>query len=247
MNKKTAILIFILLIGFCSLAQTPIIDSLKKLLQATNAPAHRAELLIALLKENESLDASTVLNYDDQLYTLSNSLKDDKLKWRAVYFKIVYYEKVAQLEEAASLGDSAIKALRISPLKKELYPMFANTQSFVLTKQNKFKEALSLNFTVLQYAENINDTLYQMRIKNGIGLIYMEMGQNREAINWFLSSLHTTTNPEYLRKAIPVYSNLAANYNDLHLNDSAFYYIRKSLSLANAAQNFDYLANAYFI
>lgn len=249
MKRLTPLSFFIFLILFScrSNGQTHTIDSIKQLLNGKNTPAQEAILLSDLLKENESLDAHSILNYSNKLYTLGTFLKDDTLHWRALFFKIIYYEKSARLQDAVTLCDSCIRQLKNSPWYKDFYPMYANTETFILTKQNKFKEALSLNLETLQYAEGVRDTLYQMRIKNGIGLIYMEMSQNREAINWLLNALHTTTNPEYLKKAVPVYSNLAANYNTLHENDSATYYIGISLQLATIAQNFNYLANSYFI
>jgi signal transduction histidine kinase len=239
--------IFLIIVSGRSNGQTHTIDSIKQLLNAKNPPAQEAILLSGLLKENESLDANSILNYSNKLYTLGTSLRDDQLRWKAIFFKIIYYEKSAQLQDAVTLCDSSIRQLKKSRWYKDFYPMYANTETFVLTKQNKFKEALSLNLEILQYADEVRDTLYQMRIKNGIGLIYMEMSQNREAINWLLSALHTSDNPEYLQKAVPVYSNLAANYNTLHQNDSATYYIGISLRLATVSQNFNYLANAYFI
>lgn len=249
MRRPTPLSFFIFLILFScrSSGQTHTIDSLRQLLQMENAPVREAVLLSVLLKEDESLEANSILSYTNRLYSLGTSLKDDTLHWRALFYKIIYFEKSAQLQDGLSLCDSSIRQLKNSPLYKVFYPMFANTETFILTKQNKFKEALSLDLQILRYADEIDDTLYQMRIKNGIGLIYMEMTQNREAINWFLNALHTTDNPQYLQKAIAVYSNLAANYNSLHQNDSATYYIGKSLQLAAASQNFNYLANAYFI
>ncbi|MEP6948985.1 MAG: ATP-binding protein [Ginsengibacter sp.] len=249
MQRLTLLSFFILLIivSCTSNGQTHTIDSLKQLLNDRNTPAREAILLSGLLKENESLDANSILNYSNKLFALGTSLKDEELQWKAVFFKTIYYERSARLQNAVALCDSAIRQLRKNRWYKDFYPMFANTETFVLTKQNKFKEALSLNLEILEYADEVRDTLYQMRIKNGIGLIYMEMSQNREAINWLLSALHSTNNPQYLQKAVPVYSNLAANYNTLHQNDSATYYIGISLQLATAVQNFNYLANAYFI
>src|SRR5450432_2608914 len=174
--------IFLILFSYGSNGQTHTIDSIKQLLNRKNTPVQEAELLSNILKENESLDANSIFNYSNKLYTLGTFLKDDRIHWRAVFFKIIYYEKSAQLQDAVALCDSSIRQLKNSPWYKDFYPMFANTESFVLTKQNKFKEALSLNFEIIQYAERVKDTIYQMRIKNGIGLIYMEMSQNRRLL-----------------------------------------------------------------
>lgn len=227
--------------------QTYTIDSIRNILNKKTSPKQEAETLYELLKQNESLNADSILTYSNKLNSISFLLKDEQLHWRSLYYRVAYYEKKGWLQEASALCDSCLQALKKNQWRKEFYPTFGNKESFILTKQNKFSEALSLNFATLQYAEEIKDTLYQMRIQNGIGLIFMEMNQHRSAIGWFLNSLRTSDNPTYLQKAIPVYSNLASNYNSLHMDDSALYFITKSMKLAKAAQNLDYIANVYFI
>lgn len=227
--------------------QTYTIDSIRLILNKETSPKQKAETLYELLKQNESLNADSILTYCSKLNSISFLLKDEQMHWRSLYYRVAYYEKKGWLQEASVLCDSCLQALKKNQWRKEFYPTFGNKESFILVKQNKFSEALSLNFATLQYAEEIKDTLYQMRIQNGIGLIFMEMNQNRSAIGWFLNSLRTSNNPIYLQKAIPVYSNLASNYNSLHMEDSALYYITKSMKLAIAAQNLDYIANVYFI
>ena len=91
---------------------------------------------------------------------------------------------------------------------------------------------MSNSLQLLHIAEETKDVQTEVRAKISIGWAYMELGQNRDALNWFFAA-------EKQQKTLPqnewqpfLYSDIAAVYNELKKNDSALFYIKISLSEA---------------
>ncbi|RYF84131.1 MAG: hypothetical protein EON98_09685 [Chitinophagaceae bacterium] len=130
-------------------------------------------------------------------------------------------------------------------------PDLQNKYSFfkaqMMLKANRQKDAIELNFKALARAEKNGDTLAQMVAKNTIGWAYMELDQNRDAINWFYRSINTSKNPVFYEKYNFAFSNIAATYNTIGKNDSAEYFIKQALYYSRIEQNLQALANSLAI
>ena len=113
----------------------------------------------------------------------------------------------------------------------------------ILIRKTKYKEGIAEVYKLLNTAEEANDTLMQMVAKNALGWVNMEMDQTSEALRWFYIALNTSNNKIYHEKNSNIYSNIAAVHKQLHQNDSAEYYVRKSIAFSRKSENLFYLAN----
>lgn len=227
--------------------QTRIIDFLKHEIRIAQDPDSKLQALFSLGEQRQSLNTDTLCKYAFVAKTLSltqNSLSQIAL---AEYYVANCYVKQGKLDTALQICNRYILKLgningSANPLKK-----LRTLKAQILVKSNKYKEGLAEVYKVLRTAEQAQDTLTQMIAKNGIGWINMEMDQTSEALKWFFRALKTSDKTVYHEKNSNIYSNIAGVYKQLHRNDSAEYYIKKSLDFSRKEQNLFFLANSLSI
>ena len=104
-----------------------------------------------------------------------------------------------------------------------------------------------MGYKVVNAAEKTDDILLQVKGKTLIGWAYLEMGQSGNALSWHLKALHTTTDTLLLEKYGIIFANLALNYINLGIKDSAFYYINKAIAVSRKHENLFALSNSLAI
>jgi tetratricopeptide (TPR) repeat protein len=127
---------------------------------------------------------------------------------------------------------------------KELFGKYAMLKARVLDRSNKYIEALGQLYKVLSFAEQDRDTLNQILAKNGIGWIQLEMNQPREALLWLHAAAAIAVNPRQSKNYGALFSNMASAYNALGKNDSAAYFINRSIDVSRQSGTLTYLATA---
>lgn len=155
--------------------------------------------------------------------------------------------KNERLDTSLHIIDGILNQYRDNNSQKDIYTKFAMLKARVLDRSNKHLEALSQLYHVLNTAENNADTLTQIMAKTGIGWVQMEMGQYKEALDWFYNALNTSGNVKYLKEYSALYSNMAAAFNALNKNDSAEYFINKAIVNARQSETLTFLATSLTI
>lgn len=245
-NYKIFILCLLSLQGFHSIAQTKYLDSLRSNISFAKNNPEKLSAIFKLFQQANSINPDTLTKY----YILANTIalqsgsKDDQLQ--ANLYKADILRRKGRFEVAKTLIDSSLALLKNSN-NVSLKMQFLILQSNLLIRLNRQKEAMDISLQLLSIAEKVKNVPVQVRAKITIGWAYMELAQNRNALNWFFAA-------EKQQKTLPknqwqpfLYSNIAAVYNELKKNDSAEYYIQKSLAEATASHDLSYLANTYFI
>ncbi len=246
-NQRKFFLLFILtLYAFVCFSQTKHIDSLRANILYAKNDAEKIAAIFALCDEANSLHPDTLYKYCAlaNMIATRNKTRDDIVQ--SDFYKAMYLSRKGHFEPAEHLIDSCLSVLNKS-VNTELKTKFLLLKSNTLIRSDKQKESMSNSLQLLRMAEEAKDIQTQVRTKILIGWAYMELGQNRNALNWFF-------NAETQQKKLPqnqwqpfLYSDIAAVYNELKKNDSAEFYIKKSLNEALQKNDLSYLANTYFI
>ncbi|MEO8710929.1 MAG: sensor histidine kinase [Parafilimonas sp.] len=202
--------------------------------------------LFLLCDDGNSMPADSLYLY----YTLANSIAmqqaDKKNIIQTNLYRATYLAKTGKLDSAKNIIDSSVAVLNAAdevPLKY----LFLILKSNVLIRSDKQKEAMKNSLQLLHDAEQTKDYLTQIRAKIGIGWAYMELNQNRDALNWFLDAVKMENTLDEKHKQPFLYSNIAAVYDNLYKPDSAEFFAKKAIHLALERNDLFYLANAYFI
>lgn len=243
-------LLLFLLYLFChgtAESQTTLIDSLKKNIARAISSQEKLNAVLALCEQRQSLNTDTLFYYASLARKMAIALKDDKNIPMANYFVSSSLSRKGELDAALNITNENLETLSYQ-INKDAYTKFSIQKGQLYIKSNRYKEALTEFYKLLNESEQELDTLTQLNTKTNIGWVNMEMGQNAEALSWLYKALNTTANPTFLNYFGVIYSNMAATYNELHNNDSAEYYIDKAIDLDGEKNiNLSYLANALAI
>ncbi len=232
--------------AFIGFSQTKHIDSLRTNVLLAKNDRQKLDAVFALCDEANSSHSDTLYKY----YTLANMIASrEKVSNDIIQsdlYKGIFLSRKGHFELAENLIDSSLLLLKNSENTKLKY-RFLILKSNMLIRSNRQKESMSNSLQLLRLAEETKDIQTQVRTKILIGWAYLELGQNRDALDWFF-------NAEKQQKDLPqtqwqpfLYSNIAAVYNEINKNDSAEFYIKKSLNEALEKNDLSYLANTYFI
>jgi two-component system NarL family sensor kinase len=245
-NLKYFFLLILMLKAVVCFSQTKHIDSLRTNVSLANDDQQKLKAIFTLCDEANSLNPDTLYRYCTLAKTIAmrNKLSDDLMQ--SNFYKAMYFSRKGHYELGENLIDSCVLVLKNAENTK-LKNRFLILKSNILIRLNKQKESMSNSLQLLHAAEQTNDILTQVRTKILIGWAYMELGQNRDALNWFFNAEKQQNNLSQDQWQPFLYSDIAAVYNELKKNDSAIFYIRKSLNEALQKNDLSYLANTYFI
>ncbi len=246
--------LYILIPSFCNcqavLCQTHSIDSLRHQVNIAGNREKKLDAIFALCTKRHSLSADTLYKYASIAKALSEAKQNTHDIILSDYYYINYLIKKGQTDSALSICNRYIEQLAGNSAETKLYLNFIGTKAGLLIKLNQYKESVAQCYLLLNESEKCSDTLSELLALNDLGWVNMEMDQNREAINFFNTTLqnplvHNTK--QYGEYVSFIYSNLAAAYNSLGLNDSAEYFINKAIPLATKFENLTSLANSLAI
>ncbi len=127
-----------------------------------------------------------------------------------------------------------------------LQNLFILLKTRIFIRTNRYKDALSILFELLQSVENSKDTVLEVRTLSNIGWVKMEMTQHREAVKWLRKAISIPQDP-YTPQLATAYSNIASAYSNVPMIDSAFFFIKKSIQISTKIEALSNQANAYFI
>jgi two-component system, NarL family, sensor kinase len=244
---KQIIVIYLLLISNGVAAQTRIVDSLKKIFVQENNPSKKTEHLINYCFYSESLHNDSLLYYSEMLKKMVADEKNIGKTALADFFYALGVYKKGLLDSAAVICDYALQGLNYNNEYNSSFIRLKRLQSNIAIRKQQYQNSLEILFPLQNDIIQKKDTLMQLFNNGAIGLTYMEMGQNEEAIKWFKKNIDFDFYAPYKRYRGILYSNLAAVYNEMNKNDSAEYYIKKSIEINNQYEMLTPQANSYAI
>lgn len=247
MHCSRCILLFIsFLTVYSSDAQTAAIEGLKSELAKAFSPANRLTISLSLCEQREALSADTLMRYALLAKDAAHISGRPGKHFEADYYVGLALQSRGDIDSSIHLATARLQQLGEGDydLRQKFTYLLAN--SYV--RSNRYREAVAAAYTVLQRAEEQDDTLMQMTAKNTIGWACMEMGSDREAIGWFRQSIAMRGAGSNIEKVYGIAcSNMAALYNNLRRFDSGEHYILLSIAAARRSENLKGLANALAI
>ena len=109
------------------------------------------------------------------------------------------------------------------------------------------EKGLESMFEGLKVLEENPDKEMEMKLRTNIAWAYLELKQYRNCIKYGLENIRLMEGTSYEWIALYTYSNVAVSYGAIGLIDSARYFIDKGIRAAQASNDMQALANAYFI
>ena len=229
----------LIILGVRALAQTKAIDSLRNLIKTESSGKQKLNLIYELA--GQSINSDTLLPYIFIANSIATVSKEKFDLSTAAYIRAYYYIRKNFVDSALFIIDRLITDYKDDKLKADFYLGLLFFRAKVFDRGNRYTQALTQLYKVVQEAELQKDTLVLIQAKTGIGWVQMEMEQYPEALNWFYKALNTSANKKFYKNYGALYSNIASTYNSLHKPDSAQYYI--NIGIRDAREN----SNLYFL
>ncbi len=238
--------IFLISISSAS-AQTKIVANLKQNIVSANTVAKKLQAILLLCDQGYSLHPDTLMLYAQKAADAAILLKDKGLEVKAMYHKSAALTNKALLDSALNVANRCQEILQNEIQDPILLANVLNQKGRCYVRKNNYKQAIEMGYATVALAEKNNDVLLQVKGKTLIGWAYLEMSQFKDALNWHLKALNTTTDTLLLEKYGILFANIATNYNNLGKTDSAFYYIQKGIDYSRKHENLFALSNSLAI
>ena len=242
MKKKCTILFFLLCMVIPSVAQTKITDSLRHTIDTLQ---NSNEKLAAIIKLTDySINPDTLLPYITAAEKIVAGGNDKFDMDRVAAARASYYIRKNHVDSALDIVNVLIKKYKADDGHQPYYLFLIFFKSKIFDRANRYTDALTQLYEVVETAVQQKDTLIQVQAKTGIGWVLMEMEQYPEALQWLQKALQTSSNKKFYKNYGALYSNIASTYNSLGRADSAKYYIDIAIKDARENENILFLATA---
>ncbi len=244
---KTEIKYYLLSVFFicCILsthAQTKFIDSIRQIIATTASDQERLEHI--LIYSGQTINPDTLLPYVQmgEAITTKSGNKFDMDRIAAA--RANYYVRKNYIDSALTIVDHIIPQYKDDKKRQDFYVNVLFLKSKILDRGNRYTQALTQLYEVVETAELLKDTTILIQAKTGIGWVQMEMEQYHEALKWLYKALYTSGNKIFYKNYGALYSNIASTYNALGNADSAMLYINTAIKDARENNNLLFLATA---
>lgn len=236
----------LLLLCHKGVAQTKAIDNLKKQIPFARNNSQRLNFIFQLCGQYRSMHPDTLATYlsqADKIIAVSGTLND---KAQAAFYEAILLNRHGFTDSAISFADKYIQ-LPDAGIDEQLKDNFILIKCNFLIRNNRQKDAIETALSLLHNSDSAKDYFTSIRAQTILGWANMELGKNRESLNWSFNAVNTWNTRDTSMQIAVVFNNIAAVYNELGKNDSAEYFVRKAIVLAQKEQNLTYLTNGYYI
>lgn len=245
--QRTFFTSFLILLSVSSLhAQTKAIETYKKQIPLARNNSQRLSTMLQLCDQYRSMHPDTLSYYLVQakkLIVISGTAEE---KAQADFYEVILLNRGGFTDSALALVGKYL-AMKNGAISQKLWINFNLVRCNLLIRNDRIKEAIENALSLLHSAELAKDHFTVMRAQTVIGWANMELGKNRESLDWSFAALKTHDTYDTTMLISVVYNNIAAVYNELDKNDSAEYYVKKGISYSEKEQNLTYLTNGYYI
>lgn len=217
MKKSTLLIITILALQVCAIAQNPRIDSLNHVLSSAKADTSKLNILSALGGEYISIS-----DFENVKKTAAETLQlADKILSKAEKGSDVW--RVAKTSQARSYTNLGI----------------------VNRQQGDYAESLQNHAASIRISEEIDDKKSLGGSYVNIGSIYWEQNNYPEALDNFLTGLKILEEIDYKPFIANAYGNIGIIYAEMHNYPEALKYLELGLQIKQELGNKRGIANAY--
>jgi len=247
-GRAAIIVAFIFFTGFYPCyAQTSKIDSLKKICYSDKPARERAEAFLILLRQNHSMPLKDFSTTIADAGVLVNGINDPAVHCRYAYSKSRYYFDIKKTDSAKFTLLNTLEKYKAVPGTRHHLLMIEFTLAWLLTREGKYKEAITQLLVLIKKAEEQKDKKTWGYAANQIGFCYMDMGRYDEAISWFRKVLELPLQPNEEYDQSSIYDNMGSCLNNISKYDSALLYVNHGIEQAKAWENLTALANGLCI
>lgn len=246
MKQATAIIISLLLVGPV-MAQSRA-DSLRKLLHLENNRTRKVDLALQLCETYRQGIPDSCLAYAQQAIKWLKGSKDDGQMMKAELYVASYYNNTGKPDSALAILHKNIPVLNSKPELQALLGQYHSTAGLCYMKLDQKKTALDQFYLALRAGEKTGDPTLQLKATVNIGWAMMELNQYQQAITNFSKAIALIEDNNLPGFYLPVvYNNLAASYESLEKNDSAYRYSQLAIEKAKVHNDLIAHANGLFI
>lgn len=244
--------LFVLLLLFSvnkkqCIAQTPKIDSLKKISYSGKDASTRLEAILLLLRESDSMPFEEWVRFLNDAEALLKQVNTPATNCAFAFSKSKYFISNGNADSARYLVSSTVEKYKTdNTIKQQLLLLEFRLAAF-LVDDGKYKDGIEAMLTIVKKAEEQKDNKVWCYACNSIGFCYMDMGRYDEAIVWFRKVVQLKAFPNERLNIAKEINNLASCLNNIKQYDSALFYIAMGIEKAKAEQNLRALANGYNI
>lgn len=211
------------------------VDSLKSKLDNTKGKA-RIGVLIDLMQSIGRNNVREVLRYGDETLLLLKEYPDNKTETE-VFFIIGWTYTLMNKSDSARIAMNKMdNILSETEYKKgNMLSSFLNAR--ILRNEGKYEEALTSLEEAKEINEDLNDTLYKVRILNELGSVYRRLSKFYDALNMHSMALESFKNFENDNELTATYVFLGIINDVLGNYDQALYYHQQALELNKKADD----------
>jgi signal transduction histidine kinase len=190
--KLLSALYVILIAAFSdkAVAQTNMIELLKRSVESAETPVQKMDAVMALCDQDHSLNIDTLFHYADMARLLAGNLHDDKKAVLARTFMEKWLGRRTLYDSAMHMCDKDMKRLDYRK-DGDVYARVMMEKLYDLVRTSRHKEALDQSYHFLEQAETLQDTSSQIYCKFIIGSVYRNLQQTDIALDWFLKGNQT--------------------------------------------------------
>lgn len=237
--RKALLVLLVLNPVLFSVAQTRVTDSLRGELYRKATGMSRLPVLLALGKEQQSLNRDTAYEYAAMATALAAKGTDRDRSLAALYLSQSYLpwgwidSALVALEPAFALNTVDNSETR------DVYFQVYRQKAMLYGAHTRYKEALDILYRLIREATTYNNPEALAANLNTIGSIAVARGDHSRAAEWFYKALAVPVSDEHQHLPVltAIYINLADVWGKLNRNDSARYYLDKALPLARMLDN----------
>ena len=207
--KLTVTLFLNLFYGWHAIGQTRAIDSVRLVIQKTINERQLLSSILFLCEQRTSLHSDTLLRYANRAIPLAEKTGIPEERAMADYYIAAAMVRMGNTDSAETIINRHFTNLSVNHKKSDAFRKFVSLKGQIMIKSSQYKEALSHFYQYLSEAEKNKDSLGIYFLQTNIGWVNMELGQNREALNWFYKAALIQL-PELKKKYAVHFSN---NFN----------------------------------
>lgn len=229
------------------LAQTPKIDSLKKIVYRSESDKETLSAALQLLKQSRSMKPEDFIKTLKEAEVIIIKSGNPSAYCEFVFSKAKHLAQIGEIDSANRLLINTIGKYESDKSVQEYVLVLEFCKANLNITGGNYRESIEKLLTVIKKAEEQNNNTVWRHATNSIGFCYMDMGRYEEAIEWFKKVINLKLVKNEVFDFTLATNNLASCLNDIKKHDTALLYIEKGIEEAKMSQNLTSLANAYNI
>lgn len=212
-------------------AQNPVIDSLKALIETTSG-SEKSEALFQLARETDSFDRSLSLQYVEEGLVLARKVGDSLQIVKGGKLKGQILRRLDRIGESIQVFDEVLPIAKRHTAQKEFleeYKIIIRALAMSHTFYTNYDKALEYNFLSLTILEKNGDMILVSDALNNIGFVYFKLRNFERAIEFYDRALQLKKKIKDDYDLDRLLINLGLAYNQLQKFKSAEEYTTEGL------------------